>query len=352
VRKSAGGVGKSAHGVGKSAGAVRKSAQSVRKSAGGVGKSAGGVGKLAGGVGKLAGGVGKSAQSVRKSAGGVGKSAGGGRQRGGAGRKKLKMVLAGAGRVGRVAALEVVQLRLKLMLRRWDDPTNPPWDGGAFWDEEVVEAGNKRKRMKVKLALKSYSPDELVSLANAIKTAMTANAKFPTPNPTLVAMAALITALTNTINGYNSALDAADLALANRNAAVEALRTALTQWMSYVEMLAQTAADVESAGMQVRKAAAPVGPMPKVQNLKLTISDHAGAVDWMCEPPKGVSTYILQVNRVNPDTEAEWKYADASTKSSGTLKGLTAGKIWVRVAAKGADADPGPWSDPAEELVR
>ena len=31
------------------------------------------------------------------------------------------------------------------MLRRWDDPTNPPWDGGAFWDEDVVEAGNKRK---------------------------------------------------------------------------------------------------------------------------------------------------------------------------------------------------------------
>jgi len=31
------------------------------------------------------------------------------------------------------------------MLRRWDDPANPPWDGGAFWDEDVVEAGNKRK---------------------------------------------------------------------------------------------------------------------------------------------------------------------------------------------------------------
>jgi hypothetical protein len=31
------------------------------------------------------------------------------------------------------------------MLRRWDDPTNPPWDGGAFWDEDVVEAGNQRK---------------------------------------------------------------------------------------------------------------------------------------------------------------------------------------------------------------
>ena len=113
------------------------------------------------------------------------------------------------------------------MLRRWDDPANPPWDGGAFWDEDVVEAGNKRK-----------------------------------------------------------------------------------------------------------------------------ISDHPGDTEWMCGPVNGVSVYILQINRVNPDTEAEWKYADSSTRSSGTLKSNTPGKIWVRVAAKGADDQPGAWSDPAEDLVR
>ena len=90
----------------------------------------------------------------------------------------------------------------------------------------------------------------------------------------------------------------------------------------------------------------------KEQNLKLTISDYPGDTDWMCAPVNGVSVYILQINRVNPDTEAEWKYADSSTKSSGTLKGNAAGKIWVRVAAKGADQQPGPWSDPAEDLVR
>ena len=117
---------------------------------------------------------------------------------------------------------------------------------------------------------------------------------------------------------------------ANRNAAVEALRTALTQLMAYVESLAATEADVHSAGMTPRRAAAPVGPMPKVQGLKLSISDHPGDTDWMCGPVNGVSVYILQLNRVNPDTEAEWKYADSSTRSSGTLKGNTPGKIWVR----------------------
>lgn len=92
------------------------------------------------------------------------------------------------------------------------------------------------------------------------------------------------------LNAYDTSLDATATALANRNAAVEALRTALTQLMAYVESLAVT--------------------------------------------------------------EAEWKYADSSTKSSGTLKGNTPGKIRVRVAANGAEDQPGAWSDPAEDLVR
>ena len=109
---------------------------------------------------------------------------------------------------------------------------------------------------------------------------------------------------------------------------------------------------IEQAGMGVRSPSTPLGPMPKVEKLKLTISDHPGATDWMCGPVKGVGVYILQINRVNPDTESEWKYADSSTKSSGTLKGNAPGNIWVRVAAKGADNEPGAWSDPAEDLVR
>ena len=89
-----------------------------------------------------------------------------------------------------------------------------------------------------------------------------------------------------------------------------------------------------------------------MQGLKLSISDYPGDTDWMCTPEKGASVYLVQINRVNPDTESAWEYADTSTKSSGTLTGNAPGKIWVRVAAKGADEQPGPWSDPAEDLVR
>ena len=47
-----------------------------------------------------------------------------------------------------------------------------------------------------------------------------------------------------------------------------------------------------------------------------------------------------------------WNCPRSSPEDSGTLTGSTPGKIWVRVAAKGADDQPGPWSDAAEDLVR
>ena len=49
------------------------------------------------------------------------------------------------------------------------------------------------------------------------KIALTDNAKFPNPTPTLVAFAALITALVNAINAYNSAIDAEKTALTPRD---------------------------------------------------------------------------------------------------------------------------------------
>jgi hypothetical protein len=103
--------------------------------------------------------------------------------------------------------------------------------------------------------------------------------------------------------------------------------------------------------LPARQREAPAGRRgPK--EVELTISDHPGDTDWMCGPVNGIRVYILQINRVNPDTEAEWKCADSLTRSSGTRKGNVPGKIWVRVAAKDADDQPGAWSDLAEEMVQ
>ena len=82
---------------------------------------------------------------------------------------------------------------------------------------------------KVKLGLSRLGPDDLVALANTIKTAMTGNANFTTPNPSLASLTTLITTAQTKIGAYNNAKAAADTALSDRDTALVALRAALTQ---------------------------------------------------------------------------------------------------------------------------
>jgi hypothetical protein len=56
------------------------------------------------------------------------------------------------------------------------------YDSGVLYDA-VSSPQPLRKRMaKVKLGLQNLTPDQLIALANTIKTAMTGNANFTTPN--------------------------------------------------------------------------------------------------------------------------------------------------------------------------
>jgi hypothetical protein len=67
------------------------------------------------------------------------------------------------------------------------------YDSGLMYDDPSSPQPNRRRMAKVKLGLRDLSPDEKVDLANTIKTAMTGNANFTTPNPTLAAYGTLIT---------------------------------------------------------------------------------------------------------------------------------------------------------------
>jgi hypothetical protein len=194
---------------------------------------------------------------------------------------------------------------------------------------------------------------EVFALGHNLHTHFSGNPDAPAPVPT---PAAFLTALTDaeTANtGYEAEKDVLAQKKTLRDTKTDVVRGYIGDWRDYGQSVTHgDAAKLRGLGFALRRAPSPVGPMPKVQGLKLSISDRPGDTDWMCGPVNGVSVFILQINRVNPDTESEWKYADSSTKSSGTLTGNTPGKIWVRVAAKGSDAQPGPWSDPAEDLVR
>lgn len=204
---------------------------------------------------------------------------------------------------------------------------------------------------KVKLGLSRLSPDELVALANTIKTAMTGNANFTTPNPTLTALGTLVTAAQTKIAAYNSAKAAADTAIADRDVALLALRAGLTQEAAYVENI--TGGDkvkIESAAMSVQGAPTPV-TLTQAGDLVATEGDNEGSLDVAWNPVRGATAYEIQTSP-DPITGSSWAFKKSASRSSDTLTGLTSGaKMWVRVRAIGAGNKTGPWSDPATKVV-
>jgi hypothetical protein len=228
------------------------------------------------------------------------------------------------------------------------------YDSGVLYDSLPVPQPQKKRMAKTKLGLSTLTYDELADLLDAVHAAMVANAAtFNAPNPTMAALAALSTALRAAIAARIAADAAAATALENLLAAAAAARAGLSQEAAYVDnKAAGNAATITLAGMGVRAPQAAIGAMTKVLDLKTTTSDSAGELDWMCKPVTGAKAYIVQKCSGDPSVEANWSYASTETKSSGTLTSLATGNQWVRVAAKGAAADPGPWSDPAQEVVR
>ena len=205
---------------------------------------------------------------------------------------------------------------------------------------------------KVKLGLADLTPDETVALANTIKTAMTGNANFATPNPTLAALGTLITTAQTKIGAYNSAVATTQTTLSDRDTSILALRGGMTTLAAYVENV--TGGDkikIESAGMPVRNAALPIGPMTQVANLAVSASEFDGALDVSWDPVRGAGTYEIWAS-IDPVTASSWAFKDVSNITALTLGGFTSGaKMWLRVRAVGADNNKGPWSDPAAKTV-
>ena len=203
----------------------------------------------------------------------------------------------------------------------------------------------------VKLALTGLSPAKLVERARAILAAMTGNAVYATPVPTL----AVVTTATD-------AVEAADTAVLNnggkqdyltRDLRAQELRDLLTLLGSYVQVT--SGGDPEkilSAGYPTRKPPEPVGPMGKPGDLRATANKLVGVIDLRWKSVKGRMFYEAQINDVDIKVEVNWKALKNLSDNMYKVTGLESGKAYsFRVRAVGA-AGPGPWSDPDTEKPR
>src|SRR5882672_10797492 len=105
---------------------------------------------------------------------------------------------------------------------------------------------------KVKLSLGRLSIPQKLTLGQNVITAMTGNANFPAPNPTLAALQTLQTNLTNTNNAFEAGKVSQDLKKAARDAAEAAFNAGFNTEAATVQSVSGgDATKILSSGMQV-----------------------------------------------------------------------------------------------------
>ena len=206
---------------------------------------------------------------------------------------------------------------------------------------------------KPKLTLDRLNPDEVVALALTIKTALTGNAAYTTPNPPLAALGTLITTAQAKIAASNTARAAWLTAGNDRDAAIEALKAGLRSEAAYVENVSGgDPVKIQTAGMAVRAGNTPLGQLAQVMNLAVAAGDDEGELDATWDPVRGAKSYQVQTC-ADPITSAGWKDAAPVSKSRKSLTNLPSGvRTWVRVRAIAPrEENHGAWSDPAVKTV-
>ena len=233
----------------------------------------------------------------------------------------------------------------------YDDPA-VFWDLPGFFYDMTGGVPNPHKPMaKPKLTLKDLSLLQKIQKANDIVTALTGNASYTTPNPTLVTVTAKSDAAAAAFSEREQTKQLLDEKQTAMNSTETDLDATLTALMSYVESTSLGDAEkILSAGFEIKGQPAPIGPMPQVQNLDSSTNAAEGVVVLRWKAVKGAKSYEVQTSP-DPFTSVSWQHTASVTKATHTLTGLpTGGRCWFRVRAIGT-AGPGPWSDPAMKTV-
>ena len=225
------------------------------------------------------------------------------------------------------------------------------YDSGVLYDESDPPPIRRTKMKKVKFSLDGLSDAQSIQQCTSIKMAMTGNASFATPTPTLTAFGTLITTAQTKLTASDNAATASKQATADKDTAMDALRAAAVQLATYVELTAAgDESKIMSAGMDVRAARTPTAVPDMVANLSITAGDNAGELDLQWDPVAGAKTYEIQTSP-DPVTVSSWASQPSVTRSKTVILGLTSGaRMWARVRGVNA-AGQGAWSDVATKIV-
>lgn len=204
---------------------------------------------------------------------------------------------------------------------------------------------------KVKLNTKDLSVPEKIARARQIVAAMTGNANFPAPQPTLAQIIAGIDELQTAYDDAHAARQEAKARTTALNEKEETLDRTLSQMTAYVESIAGDDVEkIQSAGLDVRSTASPSGTLSAPESLNASQGDMEGEIDLHWDRVERARSYVIEQS-ADPATDVSWKHAAVSTRSQATIDGLTSGaKYWFRVAAVSPQGQSG-WSNPAVKIA-
>ena len=189
---------------------------------------------------------------------------------------------------------------------------------------------------------------ELISRTNGIVRALTGNATYPTPTPTLPVVTTALTTFSDAVSeatGGGVALTAA-----KRQARV-ALQALLRELATYVQLNCKgDLTKLLSSGFPTQKPSrTPVGVLPAPAYVVVTLGDRSGELRTKTEPLSGASIYNWRAKLAAAPNAP--MIALQTTAASNTFSGLTPGQVYeVDVNVVGA-AGPSDWSDPVTQMV-
>ena len=204
---------------------------------------------------------------------------------------------------------------------------------------------------RIRLNLRSLSVTDKIAKGRQIVTAMTNNASFPTPSPSLADATAALEELEKAYALVQAARSEVATRMAAQENAETKLNQTLTQLAGYVESVAgKDDTLITSAGMETKAAAStPTLPSPP-QGVSAAAGDHEGEIDLSWKPVANARSYTIE-SSIDPATATSWTHVGIATSASKAITNLTSGKrYWFRVAAVGAGGQSG-WSEHATKVV-
>ena len=186
----------------------------------------------------------------------------------------------------------------------------------------------------------------LITYAQAIVTALTGNASFPNPSPTLAVLTAAIIALQT---AETAALARTKGAVVARNDQRTALIKLLQQLRSYIQTVADSNAEnaatvIASAGVAVRKTPA---HKPRVFTAEPGAVSGSAKLVAVSGGPRAAYEWVSSI-----DGGKTWVTAPATLQAKTTVYGLTPGATVLFRFRPVTKAGEGDWSQTVSLIVK